>query len=111
MSQDPNPNNFTITWQKQNAEVMKGLDFYQLKQMTPEQRNEAWGSAPNISNDIIKELSIQFEGYMHYFGGNVKRARELAMKALEMFGSKRVQLVPVTEAMIAVKDYGFRLKE
>lgn len=104
------PINYNLTWTKQNADVMKALDFCELKQMTPEQRNAAWGSAPDISDDIIAELTAQCKGYLHYTSGQFEWSRKLAMQALKDFGADRVELVDVTQEMVDAGDYGFRLK-
>lgn len=70
---------------------------------------DAWlGSSPQISDDIIAELGIQFEGYSGY---GYRKAQEMAMDALKNFGSDRVYTIPVTQDMLDAKDYGFRLKE
>lgn len=70
---------------------------------------DAWlGSSPQISDDIIAELGIQFKGYSGY---DFKKAQQMAMDALKAYGSERVYTVPITQEMFDAKDYGFRLKE
>lgn len=91
--------------------AMKDVDYWDFRAMTPEQRNALYGSAPDISDDIVEELITQTKGYLHYTRGGLEESRKLAIQCLKDYGSDRVYLIPVTQEMEAVGDYGFRLKE
>lgn len=62
-----------------------------------------------ISDDIIVELTIQAKGYA-FIEKNLKKVQKMAMNALKNYGSDRVECITITQDMLNVDDFGFRIK-
>jgi hypothetical protein len=71
-------------------------------------RDALMNSRVEISGDIVAELNIQVSGYVSV-GCDYSSAIAKSIKALEKYGSDKVTCIPLTQEMINVKDYGFRL--
>jgi hypothetical protein len=85
---------------------MKREPVYQIPAT---ERDALMGDKVVISDDIIRELTIQCKDYYSSMG--IRNAQARAMDALKRYGSDRVYTVPVTDEQIQKGDYGFRLKD